>query len=104
MNKSPYTQKSSEITKIGRLEIHMDQLEHKGVVRPYSYASVPEGVHVIPIVGDKVCLLRQYRYPIDQWTYEFPGGAIEDGMSPQEAALRANKYSGSSRITMESFP
>ena len=88
MNKSPYTQKSSEITKIGRLEIHMDQLEHKGVVQPYSYASVPEGVHVLPIVGDKVCLLRQYRYPIDQWTYEFPGGAIEDGMSPQEAALR----------------
>lgn len=38
MDKSPYIQRSSEITKIGRLEIHMDQLEHKGVVRPYSYA------------------------------------------------------------------
>ena len=50
MDKSPYIQRSSEITKIGRLEIHMDQLEHKGVVRPYSYASVPEGVHVLPIV------------------------------------------------------
>ena len=57
-------------------------------MRPYSYASVPEGVHVLPIVGDKVRVLRQYRYPINQWTYEFPGGEIEDGMSPEEAALR----------------
>lgn len=88
MDKIPYIQKSCEITKIGRLTIHMEQLEHNGVVQPYSYASVCEGVHVLPIVGDKACVLRQYRYPINQWTYEFPGGAIEDGMTPEEAALR----------------
>lgn len=88
MNKSPYIQKSCNITEIGRFKIHMEQLEHKGTVRPYSYVSVREGVHVPPIVGDKVCVLRQYRYPINQWAYEFPGGAIEDGMLPEETALR----------------
>lgn len=88
MNKSPYIQKSCEITKIGRLTIHMEQLECNGIVQPYSYASVREGVHILPIVRDKVCVLRQYRYPINQWTYEFPGGAIEEGMLPEEAALK----------------
>lgn len=88
MEKSPYTQKSCDITNIGRFKIHMEQLEYKGAVQPYSYVSVREGVHVLPIVGDKVCVLRQYRYPINQWTYEFPGGAIEDGMLPEETALR----------------
>lgn len=88
MDNNPYIKKKSEETKIGRFVVHMDELERNGKVGPYSYVSVKNGVHVMPVVGDRICLLKQYRYPIDEWTYEFPGGAVEDGYNPVDAAKR----------------
>ena len=79
----------SEITKIGRFKIHMDHLERNGKTGPYSYVSMKAGVHVLPIIdGEKVCVLKQYRYPIKEWDLEFPGGAMDEGDTPQEAARR----------------
>ncbi|MCR5772096.1 MAG: NUDIX hydrolase [Butyrivibrio sp.] len=79
----------SETTEIGRFKIHMDHLERNGKTGPYSYVSMKAGVHILPIIdGDKVCVLRQYRYPIKDWDLEFPGGAIDEGDTPKEAAIR----------------
>ena len=79
----------SNITEIGRFKIHMDHLERNGKTGPYSYVSMKAGVHVLPIIdGDKVCVLRQYRYPIKDWDLEFPGGAMDEGDSMEEAARR----------------
>lgn len=33
-------------------------------------------------------LAYQYRYPIDNWIYDLPGGGIKKGESPEEAAIR----------------
>ena len=53
--------------------------------------NVPDGVTLYVICGEtteKVLLVRQYRYPVDGWVYEFPSGIIDPGESYREAAIR----------------
>jgi ADP-ribose pyrophosphatase len=37
---------------------------------------------------NKVVLIRQYRYPFGKFSWEFPGGMIDDGENPSECAKR----------------
>ena len=37
---------------------------------------------------DRVVLIRQYRYPIDGYVYEFPAGLVEHGEDMLEAGIR----------------
>ncbi len=49
----------------------------------------PGAVAVLPILsGDRVLLVRQYRYPIDEWILEVPAGTLKNGESPEKCALR----------------
>lgn len=45
-------------------------------------------VTIIAQRGDKIAMVEQYRYTVDQVTLEFPKGGIEPGESPIEAARR----------------
>ena len=40
---------------------------------------------------DKVVLIRQYRYSIDDYVYEFPAGLVERGEDYRETAVREMK-------------
>ena len=83
------------------------EAEHRdGHVSPYfvaSRVSQPEelkavshnkrcdGVIIYGVYGkkkDKVVLVRQYRYPIGGYIYEFPAGLVEDGEDMFEAGIR----------------
>ena len=51
----------------------------------------PNGVIMYGIYGeqkDKVVLVRQYRYPIGGYVYEFPAGLVEPGENLTEAGVR----------------
>ena len=51
----------------------------------------PDGVIMFGIHGpkrDKVVLIRQYRYTIGDFVYEFPAGLVERGEDYREAAVR----------------
>ena len=51
----------------------------------------PDGVGIYALYGenhDRVVLVRQYRYPIGGFIYEFPAGLVEKGESFREAAVR----------------
>lgn len=51
----------------------------------------PDGVIIYALAGenkDRVVLIRQYRYPINDYIYEFPAGLVEDGEDYGEAAGR----------------
>lgn len=55
--------------------------------------NTPDGVIIFSIVkGDdgveKVVLIRQYRYPIDGFIYEFPAGLVDKGEDYSTAAVR----------------
>lgn len=53
-----------------------------------------EGVVVYPVLKDapeKIVMIRQYRYPLDEYLYELPAGLIDAGETPDEAAVREMK-------------
>lgn len=53
--------------------------------------NTPDGVIIYSIYGekrDKVVLIRQYRYTIGDYIYEFPAGLVEPGEDFHEGAAR----------------
>ena len=54
----------------------------------------PDGVIIYSLYGenkDKVVLIRQFRYPINNYIYEFPAGLVEPGEDYHKAAVREMK-------------
>ena len=50
-----------------------------------------DGVAIYALYGekrDRVVLIRQWRYPIGNWVYEFPAGLCEPGENYRDAAVR----------------
>lgn len=50
--------------------------------------SIPFAVATLVVDGDHVVLTRQYRYPLDRWIYDLPGGAGSEDETPVDAAAR----------------
>lgn len=51
----------------------------------------PDGVIIYSVYGenhDKVVLIRQYRYTLGDYIYEFPAGLVEEGEDFHEGAVR----------------
>ena len=50
----------------------------------------PDGVIIYGLTPekDKVLLVRQYRYSLDEYIYEFPAGLVETGEAMTDAAVR----------------
>ena len=60
-------------------------------LKAVSHQNKPDGVILYGVYGeenDKVVLIRQYRYPLGGYCYEFPAGLVEKGEDMQEAATR----------------
>ncbi|MDO4648035.1 MAG: NUDIX hydrolase [Eubacteriales bacterium] len=54
----------------------------------------PDGVAIYSLYGekkDRVVLIRQYRYPIGDYIYEFPAGLVEKGEDYHNSAVREMK-------------
>ena len=53
--------------------------------------NTPDGVIIYSVYGekkDRVVLIRQYRYTIGDYIYEFPAGLVEPGEDFHEGAVR----------------
>jgi ADP-ribose pyrophosphatase len=62
---------------------------HTGAVRTFSIIRSSDWVNVIALTpDDQVVLVRQYRHGIGRQTLEIPGGMVDPGESPLEAAQR----------------
>jgi len=84
----------------------MEAIHRDGRVSPYYVASRavdtdrlkavthrndPDGVILYGVYGerkDSVVLIRQYRYPLGGYVYEFPAGLVEEGEDMLSAAIR----------------
>ena len=84
----------------------LEAIHRDGSVSPYYVASrakdasklkavthenPPDGVALYGVYGeekDRVVLIRQYRYPLGDYVYEFPAGLVEPGENMLEAAIR----------------
>lgn len=74
--------------KAARFIIKEDLLELDGNSFKYSYVKIRPGICVLIKVGLKFAVIKEYRYPIRQWSYEFCAGMIDDGETPYSAAGR----------------
>ena len=60
-----------------------------GMLRNLARVHAGDWVNIIPLTPEReVVLVRQYRHGIDAITLEVPGGLIDPGETPLEAALR----------------
>ena len=60
-------------------------------IKASTHDNQADGVILYGVYGeekDKVVLIRQYRYPIDGYVYEFPAGLVEPGEDMLEAGVR----------------
>ena len=60
-------------------------------VKAATHDNRPDGVILCGVYGeekDRLVLIRQYRYPIDGYVYEFPAGLVEPGEDMVEAGVR----------------
>ncbi|MDR3092925.1 MAG: NUDIX hydrolase [Endomicrobium sp.] len=60
-----------------------------GAVAKREYLGHPGAAAVLPFISRKsIVLVKQYRYPINQITYEIPAGKIDKGETPLECITR----------------
>jgi len=61
---------------------------HTGDEIVYTFQEHPGAVFIIPVTADReIVLVHQYRYPVGEWLWEIPAGAV-DGNEGLEAAAR----------------
>jgi 8-oxo-dGTP pyrophosphatase MutT (NUDIX family) len=57
--------------------------------RSFFRIDAPDWINVIPLdERDRVLFVRQYRFGIEDWTLEIPGGMCDPAESPADAAAR----------------
>lgn len=59
-----------------------------GTERTYTMLDLPDFAGVLPILNDKIVMVRNYRYPLDERVLEIPAGFIDEGEEPLETAER----------------
>ena len=58
-------------------------------IAPFYVLAYPDWVHVVCLDGhERICVVRQYRHGAGRTTAELPGGIIEAGEDPLDAAKR----------------
>lgn len=82
----PYTM--VDRTPLGRYVVERATLATPEGASPYSVVHCKPCACVLIVLGQKVLLVRQYRYAVGSWQDELVAGGIESGESPREAALR----------------
>jgi len=84
----PYQVINHEITNIGRFHVVRDTIRISDHDYPYSYLANGSYVILLPIYRGKVIYVRQYRHSFNEWFDELPGGGINEGELPEQAARR----------------
>jgi 8-oxo-dGTP pyrophosphatase MutT (NUDIX family) len=61
----------------------------RGTAREFVVIDAPDWVNVVAVTSDhQLVLVRQFRFGIDAFSWEIPGGVIERGEDPLAAGLR----------------
>lgn len=79
----------SKKTQIGRFEITEEKIKFPdGHAFEYSYVDIKDGICILPIINNKIGLIKQYRHIMQSYEWEVPAGMIDEGEAPIETAKR----------------
>ncbi len=78
----------SKSIKLGRFEIVQDIVSKGDLKLPYSYVKAKDSVCILPFINNDILLIKQYRHCLNSIEWEIPGGAVDFGELPEEAAVR----------------
>ena len=72
------------------LKFYQDEIEFpNGEKGTYAWVDRKSGVGIVVVTKDKKILLhKEYRYPIQDYSWEIQGGGIDEGETLEEAAVR----------------
>ncbi len=60
-----------------------------GAIHPFARIDCPDWVNIVPVTADgDFVMVRQYRHGLREVTLEVPGGMVDPGETPAEAAAR----------------
>ncbi|MFH1446997.1 MAG: NUDIX hydrolase [Chloroflexota bacterium] len=75
--------------RIFSLRIDTARAPHTGKEHDFYIIDSPDWVNIIPLTQDnQVVMVRQFRHGIKELTLEIPGGMVEKGDNPEDAARR----------------
>jgi ADP-ribose pyrophosphatase len=75
--------------RIFRIRHDLYRFEPTGAERDFVVLDCPDWVNIIPLTDDgRVVLIRQFRHGTQSVTLEIPGGVVEAGETPEDAAVR----------------
>jgi ADP-ribose pyrophosphatase len=69
-------------------QIYQVRADFSSFSKEYFVIDTGEKAGMIVVRGDQVLLVRQYRLLIDGLSWEIPGGKVDEGEAPVDAALR----------------
>lgn len=75
--------------KVFNLKVDEIKYESTGNVGRREVAVHPGGAVVVAITDEnKIVMVRQFRYPFQEWVLELPAGKLDDNEDPQNCAVR----------------
>jgi ADP-ribose pyrophosphatase len=72
------------------MKLRVDDIEYEGGTKGvYDVVDKPDFALIVPLVDDKLYLVKQYRYPVEGVFWEFPQGSHEEdpGIDARKLAL-----------------
>lgn len=71
------------------IKVRLDEVEdNSGNKARREVVLHPGGAAIVAVQGNRVILVKQYRYPIDEYIYELPAGKLDDDEDPAMCAMR----------------
>ena len=72
-----------------RVKRHVSRSPRTGTLHPFHVIEADPWVNVVPLTSaDEIVMVRQWRHGSGQVTLEIPGGIVDPGEAPAEAAAR----------------
>ena len=87
-NEKEYTVIKTAAVSLGRFKIVLDTVREAGKDFPYSYIEMKRSVGILAFTDGGIVLVRQYRHALGAYELEIPGGAVDNGEKPEQAAYR----------------
>jgi len=70
------------------MEVHHTRADFGTFEKDYFVITLGPRCGVVALKEGRILLTRQYRFLVDDFTWEIPGGRVDEGESPEQAVIR----------------